>query len=142
VRIRPLAIEDYDQLLLIWDEAGLPYKPTGRDRREAIAREIAGPSSVFLAAECEGVLAGVVLGTHDGRKGWINRVAVRPAFRRRGIARALVAAVEERLHAQGIEIVTCLVEDNNRTSLAFFERLGYRHHPEILYLSKRHREDV
>jgi ribosomal protein S18 acetylase RimI-like enzyme len=142
LKIRPLVIEDYDELVELWREAELPYKPKGRDARERIEKELAGPCSVFLAAELDGRFVGAVLGTHDGRKGWINRVAVRPAYRRRGIARALVEAAEERLHAAGIEIVTCLIEDWNRESLAFFEGVGYSIFPGIHYLSKRKHPDV
>ena len=46
--------------------------------RERLAAELEGDRSVFLAAELEGQIVGVVLGTHDGRKGWINRLAVTP----------------------------------------------------------------
>jgi len=76
--IRELSIGDYDALVALWDESGLPYKPAGRDARGHIARELEGPSSIFLVAEVDGKLAGAVLGTHDGRKGWINRLSVAP----------------------------------------------------------------
>jgi ribosomal protein S18 acetylase RimI-like enzyme len=142
MNIRPMRSEDYDDLIALWREAGLPYRARGRDARERIARELAGPCAIFLVAEEEGVMAGAVLGTHDGRKGWINRVAVRPAYRRRGIARELVDAVAERLEAQGIEILTCLVEDWNADSLAFFEQLGFIRHPDIHYFSRRKHADV
>jgi ribosomal protein S18 acetylase RimI-like enzyme len=138
MRIRDLEPEDYDELVALWDASGLPYRPHGRDGRDRIAREISGGCSIFLAAEeQEGRLVGAVLGTHDGRKGWINRLAVLPERRGRGIGRALVAAVEERLRAMGIEIVTCLIEDWNEPSMAFFERIGYVRHPDIVYFSKR-----
>ncbi|RLE35904.1 GNAT family N-acetyltransferase [Candidatus Acetothermia bacterium] len=140
--IRELSIGDYDALVALWDESGLPYKPAGRDARGHIARELEGPSSIFLVAEVDGKLAGAVLGTHDGRKGWINRLSVAPKQRRKGIGRALVRAVEERLAGIGIEIVTCLVETWNETSLAFFEAIGYVRHDDIVYFSKRKGPDV
>jgi ribosomal protein S18 acetylase RimI-like enzyme len=137
VNIRNLRPEDYDRLVALWDEAGLPYRPQGRDQRERIAREIEGECSIFLAADDEGRLVGAVLGTHDGRKGWVNRLAVLPSHRGRGIGRALVAGLEDRLLELGIEIVTCLIEDWNENSMAFFERIGYVPHRDIVYFSKR-----
>ncbi len=138
MRIRDLEPGDYDELIALWEAAGLPYRPRGRDGRNRIAREIGSACSIFLAAEERGEkLVGAVLGTHDGRKGWINRLAVRPEHRGRGIGSGLVAAVEERLRAMGIEIVTCLIEDWNEESMAFFERIGYVRHPDIVYFSKR-----
>lgn len=142
MRIRDLKSEDYEELVAMWDVAGLPYRPRGRDAPDRIAREIEGDCAIFLAAEEDGELAGTVFGTHDGRKGWINRLAVRPECRGRGIGRALVAEVERRLLEVGIEIVTCLIEDWNEESIVFFERIGYVRHPDIVYLSKRRSSDT
>ena len=142
VKIRELTIDDYDALCALWEEAGLPFRPNGRDRREKIAREIEGPCSVFLITEDEGELVGAIMGTHDGRKGWINRLAVSPRHRRQGIASALVAAVEERLSARGIEIFAGQIEDWNESSMIFFERLGYTRHDDIIYYTKRKNPEV
>jgi len=40
--IRKLTVNDYDALVVLWKEAGLPYRPNGRDQLERIAREVAG----------------------------------------------------------------------------------------------------
>jgi ribosomal protein S18 acetylase RimI-like enzyme len=130
-------MEDYDPLMSIWDGARLTYKPRGRDRRDKIEREIKGLNAVFLVAEIEGKLVGSVFATHDGRKGWINRLAVSPAFRRRGIAQKLVREAEGRLAERGIEIVACLIEDANAGSKRFFESIGYQRFDDISYFTKR-----
>ncbi|MEA3355952.1 MAG: GNAT family N-acetyltransferase [Candidatus Bipolaricaulota bacterium] len=140
--IRELVPDDYDGLIELWEKANLPFKPNGRDRHKQITEELAGTKSIFLIAEREGAIIGSILGTHDGRKGWINRLAVAPEYRRTGIASALVAAVEKRLAKLGIEIVACLVEDWNSGSQAFFERLGYHLHTDIHYYSKRRHPEV
>ena len=135
--IREMTIDDYDAVVALWEAAELPYRSKGRDQREKIAREIGGPSSIFLVAEADGEVVGAVLGTHDGRKGWINRLVVAPEHQRKGIGRTLVSEVETRLDAIGIEIVACQVEDWNSASMTFFERSGYRHHDDIHYFTKR-----
>jgi len=132
-----MVIDDYDAVAGLWTAAGLPFRPLGRDRREAIEAELCGPCSVFLIAEQEADVVGVVFGTHDGRKGWINRLCVHPTAQHRGIARRLIAAVEERLHGMGINIVTCLIEAGNDQSEALFQRLGYVRHSDITYYAKR-----
>lgn len=142
MKIRDLVPEDYEELIALWDEAGLAYRPRGRDGRERIVRQIEGSCSVFLAAEEDGKLVGAVLGTHDGRRGWVNRLAVLPEYRLRGVAAALVVEVEKRLLDNGIEIMTCLIEGWNEGSTAFFERIGYIAHPDIIYYSKRRSPDT
>ena len=132
-----MTIDDYDALVRLWKHGGLPYRPDGRDGRERIARELAGPCSVFLAAEEDGRLVGAILGTHDGRKGWINRLVVAPSHRHKGVATALVREVERRLAELGIEVIACLIEDWNRDSMGFFSAIGYVYDDEVRYYSKR-----
>jgi ribosomal protein S18 acetylase RimI-like enzyme len=137
VTIRDFGMEDYDEVMALWAESRLPLKPQGRDGRENIRRQIAQPCVIFLVAESSGRLVGTVLATHDARKGWINRLAVSPEFRRRGLGRRLVCEAEARLAAVGLEIFACLIEDWNVLSMDVFAKLGYTKHPEILYFTKR-----
>jgi len=142
INIRKLTIDDYDGLCALWEAARLPYKPNGRDTCEKIATQIDGDCSIYLAAEEDGRLVGAILGTHDGRKGWINRLAVSPDHRGRGIATMLVRAVEKACIELGIEIFACQIEDWNTTSMAIFDHLGYTRHDDIIYFTKRLRPGV
>ncbi|MFG1901422.1 GNAT family N-acetyltransferase [Micromonospora carbonacea] len=56
---------------------------------------------MFLVGEAFGDVVAVVLGTYDGRRGSILRLAVHPAYRRRGIASGLVDELERRWAARG-----------------------------------------
>jgi ribosomal protein S18 acetylase RimI-like enzyme len=139
IGIRPFRIEDYDRVMELWAAGALPLKPQGRDSRASIARQIGLPNVRFLVAEtgAGGRVVGSVLATHDGRKGWINRLAVDAALRRSGIGARLVSAAEDWLESQGMDILACLIEDDNAVSMAVFEKLGYTKHPEIIYFAKR-----
>lgn len=139
IHVRPYRDDDYDRVMELWAEGGLPLKPRGRDSRENIGRQIGLPMVLFLVAEEGegGRVVGTVLATHDGRKGWVNRVAVDAGLRRKGLGARLVREAELWLEAQGMDILACLIEDDNAVSMAVFERLGYKKHPEILYFAKR-----
>ena len=128
---------DYATLTDIWEKASLPYKPKGRDSQESIEREIKLGCNQFLFAVTNKKYVGAILVTHDGRKGWINRVAVIPEFRGEGIARRLVEAGESWLDKQGIGIYACQIEDYNQDSLKVFEKMGYVPFEGIHYLTKR-----
>lgn len=142
ITIRDFTIADYPAVQRLWEEAGLSHRPRGRDSPERVAKEITRDSSVFLVADAGDRLAGVVFGTHDGRKGWVNRLAVAPAYQRKGVARRLVREVEKRLGSQGIEITAALIETENEDSAAFFAAIGYDHGADIEYFSKRRSADT
>jgi ribosomal protein S18 acetylase RimI-like enzyme len=137
VGIREYRTGDYESVLALWAGTGLPFKPEGRDRRKIIDSQVRQPNVIFLVAESEGRLVGTVLATHDGRKGWINRLTVAPGFRRRGIGSRLVRETETRLEALGMDVLACLIEEGNDASVRTFETLGYERHPEIHYFVKK-----
>ena len=143
-RVRLLTLGDYDALLELWRRAGLhSLRPRGRDSREAIARQLASGVEAILGLEVDGRLVGAVVATHDSRKGWINRLAVDPDFRRRGYGLQLIQAAEEWLREQGMQIIAALVESDNPASFALFRKAGYVEiDPGIHYLTKRESEEV
>ncbi|HOD67479.1 MAG TPA: GNAT family N-acetyltransferase [candidate division Zixibacteria bacterium] len=137
-----LTIADYDALINLWGDAGLPYRPLGRDSRERIEIEMRRPDTAFFGVFDRDRLVAAGLATFDGRKGWINRLAVHPDFRRQGLAARIVRACEEFLHERGAEIIACLIEDWNEPSMELVARLGYDHAPDIEYFSKRKSADT
>lgn len=138
-RIVELGPDDHARLLALWERAGLhSVRPHGRDSREAIAAQLASGVQTILGLEVESQLVGAVVATHDSRKGWVNRLAIDPDFRRRGYGLKLLNAAEETLRAQGMQVIAALVESDNPSSLALFEKAGYVEIDHgIHYLSKR-----
>ena len=139
--IKPLKLEDYDAIINVWKLAHLPFKPRGRDKKDEIKRQISASPDIFLGAYVNGQLIGVIMGSDDGRQGWINRLAVHPGYRRQGVAGSLIASCEKALRRRGRRIICTLVEDNPE-SLELFKKAGYIKHNDIFYLSKREDEDV
>jgi ribosomal protein S18 acetylase RimI-like enzyme len=142
--IRRLRPSDYDELLSVWKRAGLPSRPQGRDSQKEMKRQMGLGTSIYLKVVVkEGAkekIVAVVLGTHDGRKGWINRLAVLPEHQRMGIGRMLVGDLEKRFRKMGLDIYCGLLEAYNDVSMNFFAKLGYVRHEDIIYYSKRKSE--
>lgn len=142
VVISELGPANYDEITTLWTRAGLPVRAEGRDAPDAFARQIASGQQRAIGVRADGQLVGVAVLTHDGRKGWINRLAIAPAYRRRGLARALVVEAERWFtQVLGLEIWAALIESDNTESLALFAALGFRRH-DIVYVSQRTRAEA
>jgi len=135
--IRKMKPTDYDALIEVWTKASLPYKPEGRDTNENILKQLKIENNLFLVAEISGKLVGAIIASHNGRKGWINRLAVLPEFREKGIASALIRKSEEFFLSNNIEIFVCLIEDWNNLSISFFQNNDYIEHRDIIYFTKK-----
>ena len=141
-QIKELSVYDYNDLIGLWEKSGLPMRPNGRDSYEAIRKEIERSETCFLGMFDGDRLIGVIIGTSDGRKGWINRLAIDPDYRGQGLAIKLIEESEKFLFGLGIKIIAGLIEDYNAQSKALFEKVGYRMHDDIFYFTKRLSDDV
>jgi ribosomal protein S18 acetylase RimI-like enzyme len=135
--LRRLTIDDHSAILDLWQRAGLhSIRPEGRDSRSEFERQFTG-GQIAIGLEEDGCLIGVVLATHDTRKGWINRLAIDPQCRRQGYGEQLVRAAEDALHEAGLHLMAAFIEEGNVASLTLFEKMGYAAHQQIVYVSKR-----
>ena len=63
------------------------------------------------------------------KRGWLERISVRRAWRRRGLARALTAVAMRKLHEAGMDDAMLGVDSENPTgALGLYEDLGFEVH--------------
>jgi ribosomal protein S18 acetylase RimI-like enzyme len=122
--VRACRLEDVQEVLELWRQANAT--PSVTDTAEDLQRAVAASAANVLVAEIGGRLVGSIIGTFDGWRGNIYRLAVHPQYRRRGVARALVAEVERKLAGQGAKRITALVEKDQATAMSFWEAAGYQ----------------
>lgn len=84
-----------------------------------------------------GKLIGAVVGSYDGRKGWINRLAIDPDYRGRRLATRLTEKAEEMLFEMGAKVIGALIEKENVPSMAAFKHCGYECWSDIVYFRKK-----
>jgi len=133
VYARTATLADFDGMVALWKAAGLRF------RVEPVAEELATvlehDPDLVLVVEDGGSVVASVLGTWDGRRGWVNRLATHPGHRGRGLARLLVTELETRLRAKGCRKVNLLIEPDNAAVVTWYERLGYRRE-DLIFMDK------
>ena len=92
----------------------------------AFQSELKNPLALWLVAVDGGRVVGyigsqTVLGQSD-----MMNLAVREEYRRHGLGKNLVEALEQRLIAQGVEALLLEVRVSNSPAIALYEKLGFR----------------
>jgi ribosomal protein S18 acetylase RimI-like enzyme len=115
---------DVDGLLGLWAEAAenaarLP------DTRQAVTALLGRDPDAVIVAEHEGDLVGSVIAGWDGWRCHLYRLAVRPDWRRQGVATALRQAAEDRVAAVGAARADAMVLDGNDLGQSLWRAGGY-----------------
>ncbi len=119
-----MSLADYPGVYRLWQTAeGIVLGDD--DSAEGIAFYLRrNPQSCFVALDGSEIV-GAVLSGHEGRRGILRHLAVRPDYRKRGIATALVRACLEALLAEGIKKCNIFVMDDNVSGMKFWEHIGF-----------------
>ena len=132
--IRDAVPADFDAILALWSNidrhTGLP------DRLEYLEIFHAFAPDLLLVAEGDGEIVGTVIGGWDGWRAQIARLSTHGEWRRKGVAQALVSAIEGRLYARGARRVYALVDKRSPPAIPFWEFYGYVANDNIIQYSR------
>jgi ribosomal protein S18 acetylase RimI-like enzyme len=96
-----------------------------------------GVSGHLALALCstDGTIIGSVLGSDDGRRGWVNHLAIHPDHQGQGWGRTLIQTITSRLKAQGCEKINLLITGANQQVIPFYQANGFGF-DDIIYMTK------
>jgi ribosomal-protein-alanine N-acetyltransferase len=101
------------------------FEPVFQFSRGAMRAFAEAPGAVTVLAEADEQLAGFCLAQLEERTGYVVTLDVAPAYRRRGLARRLMAEVESKLHSAGAAQMDLHVFTSNEEAVRFYESIGY-----------------
>jgi ribosomal protein S18 acetylase RimI-like enzyme len=114
---------DAADVLELWQDAGTVTTRT--DDEESIRALIRWDDRALIVAGEDKRLVGSLIAAFDGWRGMLFRAAVRPEYRRSGVARALVAEGERSLRERGAVRASCYAIRTEAGAVAFWEAVGY-----------------
>lgn len=135
VDIRCMTIEDYDEVLQLWQRIeGVVLSET--DARESMKRFLDHNPGLSLVTHCGDKFVGAVLCSHDGRRGYLHHLAVDKRYRCQGIGTALVQKCSSALAKGGIAKCNIFILEENDAGIAFWERNGFKLLPHFGWMQK------
>jgi len=132
--IRAFSRSDESAVVALWEQCQLtrPWNDPHKD----IARKLTVQRELFLVGVEKDSIVATVMAGYEGHRGWVNYLAVAPAFRGRGAGRALMARVEQLLMDRGCPKISLLIRAENSDVADFYRHLGYTQ-DHVVALGKR-----
>lgn len=124
MQVRAFQMADFAAVVALWKEAGLLLSRS--DSKDGLERKLDRDPDLFLVAEHEDEIVGAVMGSYDGRRGWVNHLAVLPTCQGQRLGSLLMAELERRFREIGCTKVNLLIEPTNAQVEAFYRAHGYR----------------
>ena len=123
--IRPMTIEDYEEVYALWTHIrGFGIRSID-DSKEDIARFLERNPNTSAVAVCDDKIVGNILCGHDGRQGSFYHVCVAKEYRRRGIATRMAVFCMRALQDAGINKITLIAFSENEGGNAFWRKIGW-----------------
>jgi ribosomal protein S18 acetylase RimI-like enzyme len=134
VEIFPFSPSDYDEVMALWQATeGLTLREA--DSRDAVTRYLARNPRLSFIARDGGRVVGAVLGGTDGRRGYLQHLAVAPTHRHQGLGRSLAARVLEGLGILGIAKCHLFIRREHVEAREFWERSGWTVRDDVTLMS-------
>ena len=118
---------------------GIQSDPNIAMGKEELEEYLAAGFPVF-AAICDGIYAGYIVCRVDEPCVWVESIFVKPEFRRKGTASALLAEAENIAKSYGEDSVYHYVHPNNYGMIDFLRRHGYTV-LNLLEIRKQHKNE-
>jgi len=132
--VRTATAADGDFLFDLVQRFAASARPSRAAFDRALGSLLSDPSTWLAIAECDRIAAGYCLGfdhytlAASGRVAWIEEIMVRSVWRRRGVARALLAAFETWARARGCRMAAAAT----REGWPLFEAMDYEEKAYLL----------
>ena len=137
VEVLPFEPQDYEQVMALWQETeGITLREV--DSRDWILAYLARNPGLSFVARDGDVLVGAVLAGTDGRRGYLQHLAVALSYRGRGVGRGLAERVLEALSGAGIAKCHLMVRAENEAAKAFWQHVGWTLRDDIVVMSHTH----
>jgi ribosomal protein S18 acetylase RimI-like enzyme len=119
-----MVMTDFEAVRTLWESCegvGL----SDADRPEALSAYLKRNPGMSCVALQGDRIVGAALCGHDGRRGYLNHLAVSPSDRYRGIARRLVTHCLEALQNDGVAKCHLFIFSTNAEGRNFWQRVGW-----------------
>lgn len=123
--IRTITLEDYQKLIDFWRKN---YFVNEMDNFERFKLFLEKNPLLSVLCEDNGEVIGTVLGSFDGRRGYLQKVVTDKSTRKKGVGKQMILEVIKRLKSLSVLYIPISCEEENT---GFYEKCGFKKTKQI-----------
>ncbi len=133
MKIEKFKIESYDEVVGLWRKAGIEI--VSSDTIDEVTRVLNRNPDLFLIGKLHEKVMAVVIGTFDGRRGYVHHLAVDPDYQKVGFGKTIMDALIEQFRTKNIQKVHLFIEKSNKSVIKFYSNLGWDVREDLIMMS-------
>ncbi len=126
--------DDFEAILHLWQRTP-GIKVSEADTREGLASYFDRNPGLSFVARASTEIIGTIMAGHDGRRGYLQHLAVDTTYRRQGIGTELVRRSLTALAAIGITKAHLFALEDNESGKRFWQSLGWKERRDVVLFS-------
>ena len=127
---REMELSDYKKIISLW-ESSEGVKVRDADTAAGIEKYLIRNQVLSFVAEDNNNIIGTIMSGHDGKRGYIQHLAVTPDQQKKGIATTLLSMAISALKKQGILKSHIHVLSNNEFAKNYWSNRGWNKRNDI-----------
>ncbi len=136
MKLRSIKLGDYEKLTEFWEKNYFVNELDEFDRFKLFLNK---NPDLSILGEDNGKIVGTILGSFDGRRGYIQKLVVAKNFRKKGLGKQLIEAIVKKLQTLGALYIPVSCETTN---VNFFQKSGFKKTDQVaLSISRSHYPD-
>ncbi len=131
--------KDYTLVRDLWIDAGLILGIS--DKKDEIQILVENQGNKFFLLERDSQIIGTVICTFDGRRGYIQHVAVREEDQNKGYGEILMKKAIEYYESKRLVKVHLMVEKSNVKVVDYYKKLDWKVRDDLILMTKILRDE-
>lgn len=132
ISARTMQVNDYSQVFSLWRSSGEMLLRDADSQQSITNYLMRNPNLSFvLTDETNQTIIGAILVGTDGRRGYVQHLAVDTQYRGQGLGKRLLSLANQALSEIGIEKTHLFVNEQNRNAQQFYAKLGWQRREEV-----------
>ena len=135
-KIRVMKPDDHKQTVKLWENAEGVNVTKSDDKKGVVKYLKRNPGLSFVAINDKNKVIGAVLSGHDGRRAYINHLAVDKNYRGMGIGKAMAERCLVKFKKLGMLKCTLFVFEDNENARKFWQKIGWYIRTDLTMMQK------